>query len=672
MPSRWDSLAPFIPALRANDLEGQTYTTGFHYLPLDKSIVCRCNKVRHSGCGKVQNDDIQTWSERFFHYHPKEMTCNREQWRAYSHGPPQNLQAADRKYLEGVPDTDELFHMASAKFRSAYARGLSSHDALDVTKTYMFKLTGRMMTSLMERMLLSPLPTELQARTAHEEDEDAVFGLNMQGEALCSPQRRRSIPTSPRANPRLRSETGAPPVILQNPSNSATPRPAPTQSHPKPSSSSQHDRGVPSRNTQSHPEFPSPQHDQGVSSSKDDEDATTACLRLALNAVPHAAPQLILSLIDEATLCQKGVQRHSRDIINRLLYPNWEASVTPCFHNTHRDTEMAVEAQQLAQTSRSGSFDGLTQRVALEELTSPHQDPWREVPIEPAVEVPGPSQEDTVPERCKLSTQQPPNAIPAELPATAPTTNGRLQDFPGLPSPNVPPFNWRHNPYGNPQLQPHRAATKPSVVRSSEATMQSHVPHDAVVSTSFSGSRPDFQSDFLEQNGMGLDPFNYAQHEQLPTRKAKYPPAPYVSSASPSPPPQNSIHVTSRNDASLMSPHREHQVRHVQDDRTGALPSGRSSKYAFQRDANVSPPPRRRDIATRQYETSDYQRRRHPSSPIIREGMHCNVDSDEIFLDQANRAVGGGSSQGNRFHFFGQGSQDEWNDDSRLGRTRDV
>jgi hypothetical protein len=643
MPSRWDNLAPFIPALRANDLKGRTSTTRLHYLTPDKSTVCRCDNMRHSDYRKVQNDDIKTWSECFFHYHPEEITCDREQWRTYSHGPPQNPQAADRKYAEGVPDADELFDMASAKFRSAYARGLSSYDALDVTKTYMFKLTGRGLTSLTERRLLSLLPTNLQARTAHAEDKDAVVGLNMQEETLYTSQRRRSVPNSSRTNPRLRSETGAPPVILQDPSNnSATPRPATTQSHPKPSSSSQRDRGVPSRNTQSHPKFPSPQHDQGVSSSKDDEDATTACLRLVLDVVPHVAPRLILSLIDEATLCQKGVQRYSRDIINRLLDPNWEAGVIPCFQNTHRDTEMAVEAQQLAQPSRSGSVDGLTQRAALEELTSPYQDPWREVPFEPAGEVPRPSQEDTVPGRRELATQQPRNAIPAELPATAPTTNGRLQDFPGQPSPNVPPFNWQHNPYGNP------------------------------VSASFYGSRPDFQSDFLEQNAMGLDPFNYSQHEQLLTRKVKYPPAPYVSSASPSPPPQNSMRVTSGNNASLMSPHREHQVRHVQDDRTGALPSGRSPNYAFQRDANVSPPPRRRDIATRQYETSEYQRRRHPSSPIIREGMYRNVDPDEISRDQATRADGGVGSQGRRVHFLERSSQDEWNEDMRSGRVRDV
>lgn len=741
MPSRWENFSPFIPALRADGLEGQTHTTAFHYLTLEKSVVCRCNDMRHSGCRKVQNDDIQTWSECFFHYNPEEITCNREQWRAYSHGPPQNPQAADRKYSEGVPDADELFDLASAKFRSAYASGLSSYHALDVTKTYMFELTGWIMTSRAERMLLSLLPTDSQARKAHEDDENTVVDFNMQEEFLYSLERRRSVPTSCRTNPSLRSQPGAPPGILKNLSNSATPRsapvsgqrnggfPTPTQSHPK-SPSPQHDQGVSSRSgdddattaclllvlnivphadpqlilslidetvlcqrgilrysddiinrlldtpTQSHPTSPSPQHDQGLSSINGDEEATTACLRLVLKVVPHAAPELILSLIDKVTLRQKGVQRYSRDIINKVLEPNWEDGAGSCSRNTHCDTEMVVEAQQLAQPSGSGSIDDLMQRAALEELTSPYQDPWREVPIgevpvEPAGEVLGTFEEDTVPGHCELPTQQPPYAIPAELPATAPTTNGRLQDFPGQPSPNVPPFNWQ-NPYGSSQLQPHRAATSPSVRRFSRATMQSHVPHDAVVSASFSGSRPDFQSDFVEQNAMGLDPSNYAQHEQLPTRKGKYPPAPYVSSASPSPPPQNRVRVTDTHSENWIPAHREHEVRPAQDARTGSWPSGRSPGYGVQRDAKVSPPPRRRDIATRQYDTSGYQRRRHRSSPVISEGMYRNVDPDEISRDQANRADGGVGSQGRRVHFLERSSQDEWDDDVRLGRVRDV
>ena len=616
--------------------------------------------MRHSDCRKVQDDDIRTWSESFFHYNPEEITCNREQWRAYSHGPPQNLQAADRKYSEGVSDADELFGLASTKIRSAYAGGLSSYHALDVTKTYMFEVTGWVMTSIAERMLLSLLPTNLQAGTAHEEDEDAVVGLNMQEEVLYSRKSRRSVSTSSRTNPRPRSKPGAPPGILKNPSNGAIPRPAPV--------SGQRSGGFPTP-TQSHPKSPSPQHDQGLSSSKDDEEATTACLRLVLKVVPRAAPELILSLIDKVTLRQKGVQRYSRDIVNNLLEPNWKDSAIPCSRNTHCDTEMAVEAQQLAKPSRSGSNDGLTQRAALEELTSPYQDPWREVPIEPTGEVTGAFQEDPVPGRCELPTRQPPYAIPAELPVTAPTTKGRLQEFPGQTSPNVPPFNWQ-NPYGSPQLQLHRAATSPSVRRFSGATMQSHVPHDAVVSASFSGSRPDFQSDFLEQNAMGLDPFNYAQHEQLPTRKGKYPPAPYVSSASPSPPPQNRVRVTDTHNDNWIPAHREHQVRPVQDDRTGSWPSGRSPGYGVQRDAKVSPPPRRRDIATRQYDTSDSQRRRHPSSPVIREGMYRNVDPGEISRDQANRADEGVGSQGRRVHFLKRSSQDEW--DVRSGRVRDV
>lgn len=642
MPSRWENLSPFIPALRANGLEGKTYTTGFHYLTLDKSIVCRCNNMRHSDCRKLQDDDIRTWSECFFRYNPEEITCNREQWWAYSHGPPQNLQAADRKYSEGVPDTNELFDLASAKFRSAYASGLSSYHALDVTKTYMFELTGWIMTSRTERMLLSLLPTNSQARTVHEDDEDAVVGFNMQEEVLYSLERRHSVPTSSRTNPRLRSKPGAPPSTLRNPSNSATPRSAPV--------SGQRNGGFHTP-TQSHPKSPSPQHDRGLSSSKGDEEATTACLRLVLDVVPHAAHELILSLIDKVKLRQKGVQRYSRDIINNLLEPNWEDGARSCSRNTYCDTEMAVEVQQLAQPSGSGSIDDITQRAALEELTSPYQDPWREVPIEPAGEVPGAFQEDTIPGRCELPTRQPPYAIPAELPATAPTTNGRVQDSPGQLSPNVPPFNWQ-NPYGSSQLQPHRAATSPSVRRFSGATMQSHVPHDAFVSASFSGSRPDFQSDFLEQNAMGLDPFNYAQHEQLPTRKGKYPPAPYVSSASPSPPPQNRVRVTDTHNDNWIPAHREHQVRPVQDDRTGSWPSGRSPGYGVQRDANVSPPPRGRDIATRQYDTSDSRRRRRPSSPVIREGMYRSVDPGEISRNQANRADGGVGSQGRRVHFL--------------------
>ena len=713
-------------------MEGQMYRPGLHYLTPDKTIVCRCKDMRHSGCKKVKNDEIITWSDWFYHYHPEEITCDREQWRTYSNGPPQNLQVAGRRVLEGVPDANELFDMALAKLQSAYTGGFSPYDALDVTKTYILNVTGMRMTPHLERMLLSMLRTDLQARPVHD------GGLDMQREALDSRRRRSSVPNSSRTNPRLRSETGVPPVILRNPSNITTPQsasvsgprsgyvPTPTQSRPK-SSSSQHEQGVSSRNDDKDattaclqlvldavphaaPELILSLIDETTLCQKgaqrcsgdiinhlldtnweaaarscshnthcgnDDKDATTACLQLVLNAVPHVAPRLVLSLIDEATLCQKGAQRCSGDIINHLLDTNWEAAARSCSHNTHCETEMAVEAQQLAQPSRMGSIDGLTQRVALEELTSPYQNPWAETPIESAGDVLGPSQEDTVvPGRYELPEQQSSPAIPSELPATAPTTNGRLQTFPGPPSPNAPPFNWQ-NPYGSPRLQPHGAAINPSVARSSRATMQPNVPHDAVVSASFSGSRPDFQSEFLEQNAMGLGPVNHARHEQLQTRKAKYPPAPYVSSPSPSPPPQNRLRITDVHNANSSPPHREHRVRHVQEDRVRASPSGRPLGHVVQRDANVSSPPRRPNIALQQYErpiesTSEYQMRRRPSGPVDVEGMYGYVDPNETSRHQANCTNGGVGSQGKRVRFIEQSSQDEWDDDGRSGRVRDV
>ena len=64
--------------------------------------------------------------------------------------------------------------------------------------------------------------------------------------------------------------------------------------------------------------------------------------------------------------------------------------------------------------------------------------------------------------------------------------------------------------------------------------------------------------------------------------------------------------------------------------------------------------------------------RRRPAGPVDVEGMYGYVDPNETSRHQANCTNGGVGSQGKRVRFIEQSSQDEWDDDGRSGRVRDV
>ena len=207
MPSRWENFAPFIPSLRNNSGLCRA-PQDLHYLDGNKDAVCRCNSSRHYGRRRIRNPDIVARSVAFFRSNSNRTFCRREQWLAQS-----GLSALQHPWgvngsIRGSPwyayTHQQLLDMALAMFHEAYARGVSSLDALDEAEHFMSSHTGELISSTDEQFLLHSLPAFLfDATTAPDEDTDTFDGFSRVWDDLPSFGERRLRPFSspPQSNP---------------------------------------------------------------------------------------------------------------------------------------------------------------------------------------------------------------------------------------------------------------------------------------------------------------------------------------------------------------------------------------------------------------------------------------------------------------------------------------
>ncbi|KAF2997630.1 Serine/arginine repetitive matrix protein 1 [Curvularia kusanoi] len=132
--------------------------------------------------------------------------------------------------------------------------------------------------------------------------------------------------------------------------------------------------------SQAVPNIPASRPSQGVPPVDGEEDAVSACLLRVLEVLPDVPPETITAMMDDATLCRKGVKSYSEEIINQLVELRSDLTVGSTPHSNFGNL---------------GRSTG-TQRVPIvdwEMPPPPYQDQWREGYTGPGNHIPGPSQQ---------------------------------------------------------------------------------------------------------------------------------------------------------------------------------------------------------------------------------------------------------------------------------------